>query len=155
MVSLLWAWKQAAEFLDASSQSPVKAQLSKSVCKVLLIIFSDTREIVLSHMVPAKTTINSEFCPSVSSLSFIFLFLPCLSLSSPLLYLLSLFSLSLGDNTKWSTRVDVSLNSNRTNNSGPFQTSQVHFASRQCSCACWVNLWSPHSWAQLFKASLA
>ena len=31
-------------------------------------------------------------------------------LSSPLLSLLSLFSLSLGDNTKWPTRVDVSLN---------------------------------------------
>ena len=34
------------------------------------------------------------------SLSFIFLFLPCLCLSSPLLSLLSLFSLSLGDDTK-------------------------------------------------------
>ena len=45
----------------------------------------------------------------VSSLSFIFLFLPCPSLSSPLL---SLFSLSLGDDRKWPTRVDVSLNPN-------------------------------------------
>ena len=34
------------------------------------------------------------------------------SLSSPLLYL---FSLSLGDNTKWPTRVDVSLNPNAIN----------------------------------------
>ena len=34
------------------------------------------------------------------SFSFLFLFLPCPSLSSPLLSLLSLFSLSLGDDTK-------------------------------------------------------
>ena len=46
----------------------------------------------------------------VSSLSFLFLFLPCPSLSSPLVSLLSLSSLSLGDDTKWPTRVDVSLN---------------------------------------------
>ena len=44
-----------------------------------------------------------------SSLSFFFLFLPIPSLSS-LLSLLSLFSLYLGDNTKWPTRVDLSLN---------------------------------------------
>ena len=44
-----------------------------------------------------------------------FSFLPCPSLSSPLLSLLSLFSLSLGDNTKWPTMVDVSLNPNRQN----------------------------------------
>ena len=36
------------------------------------------------------------FISSVSTLSFIFLFLPCPSLSSPLLSLLFLFSLSLG-----------------------------------------------------------
>ena len=40
------------------------------------------------------------------------LFLPCLSLSSPLLSLLSLFSLSLVDDTKWPTRVDVYFNTN-------------------------------------------
>ena len=40
------------------------------------------------------------FYSSVSSLSFLFLFLPCPFLSSPLLSLLSLFSLSLGDDTK-------------------------------------------------------
>ena len=33
-----------------------------------------------------------------------FLFLPCPPLSSPLLYLLSLYPLSLGDNTKWATK---------------------------------------------------
>ena len=41
--------------------------------------------------------------------------LPCPSLSSLLLSLLSLFSLSLGDNTKWPTRVDMSLNPNTIN----------------------------------------
>ena len=51
----------------------------------------------------------------VSSLSFLFLFLLWPSLSFPLLSLLSLFPLSLGDNTKWPTRVDVSLNPNTNN----------------------------------------
>ena len=40
------------------------------------------------------------FISSFSSLSFLFLFLSCPSLSSPLLSLLSLLSLSLGDDTK-------------------------------------------------------
>ena len=48
----------------------------------------------------------------VSSLSFIFLFLPCPSHSSPLL---SLFSLSQGDDIKWPTRIDVSFNPNTVN----------------------------------------
>ena len=39
------------------------------------------------------------FISSVSSLSFQFIFLPCSSLSS-LLFLLSIFSLALGDDTK-------------------------------------------------------
>ena len=60
------------------------------------------------------------FC-SGSSLSFQFLFLPYPSLSSPLLSLVSLFFLSLGDDTKWSTRVDVSLNLNTIN----FQTGSL------------------------------
>ena len=42
-------------------------------------------------------------------------FLPCPSLSSLLLSLLSLFSLSLGEDTKWPTRADVSLNPNTIN----------------------------------------
>ena len=41
--------------------------------------------------------------------------LPYPSLSSPLLALLSLFSLSLGDDTKWPIRVDVSLKPNTIN----------------------------------------
>ena len=40
------------------------------------------------------------FISSVSSLSFLFLFLSCPSLSTPLLSLLSIFSISLGDDTK-------------------------------------------------------
>ena len=43
---------------------------------------------------------------------FLFLFTLCPSLSYPLLSRLSLFSLSQGDDTKWPTRVDVSLNPN-------------------------------------------
>ena len=50
--------------------------------------------------------------------SFLFLLLPCPSLSSLLLSLLSLFSLSLGDDTKWPIRVDVSLNANTDRYSG-------------------------------------
>ena len=57
---------------------------------------------------------GNVFISSVSFLSFLFLFRPCLSLSSPLLSLLSLFSLSLGDYTKWPTRVDM-LNPNTIN----------------------------------------
>ena len=44
--------------------------------------------------------VGNVFISSVFSLSLMFLFLPCPSLLSPLLYLLSLFTLSLGDNTK-------------------------------------------------------
>ena len=52
---------------------------------------------------PCSITVRVEeecFYSSVSLLSFIFLILPCLSLSSPLLSFLYLFPLSLGDNTK-------------------------------------------------------
>ena len=63
-------------------------------------------------LVVGKGRGGNVFISSVSSLSFLFLFLPCPSLSSPLLSLLSLFSLSLGDDTKWPSRVDVSLNPN-------------------------------------------
>ena len=54
---------------------------------------------------------GNVFISSVSLLSLLFLFLPCPSLLS----LLSLFFLSLRDDTKWSTRADVSLNPNTIN----------------------------------------
>ena len=46
-----------------------------------------------------------------------FSFLPCPSLSSPLLSLLPLSCLSLGGNTKWPTKADVWLNPNSINQS--------------------------------------
>ena len=52
-----------------------------------------------------------------------FSFLSCPSLSSPLL---SLFSLSLGDYTKWPTRVDMLLNPNSINQSINQSISQMH-----------------------------
>ena len=51
------------------------------------------------------------------------------SLSSLLLSLLSLFSLSLGDNTKWPTRVDVSLNPNTIN---------ISVLNIDCGCGCYI-----------------
>ena len=48
-----------------------------------------------------------------------FSLLSCPSLSSPLLSLLSLFPLSLGDDTKWPTRVHVSLNPNSISKKNP------------------------------------
>ena len=61
------------------------------------------------------------FISSGSLLSFLFLFLPCPSYSSHPLSLLSLFSLPLGDDTKWSTRFGVSLNpqSNQSKSGNP------------------------------------
>ena len=55
---------------------------------------------------------GNAFISSVSSLLFLFVLLPCSSLSSLLLSLLSLFSPSLGDDTKWPTKLDMSLNPN-------------------------------------------
>ena len=51
-------------------------------------------------------------CYATGAFFCFFTFIPCPSLSSFLLSLLSLFSLSLGDDTKWPTKVDVSLNPN-------------------------------------------
>ena len=55
--------------------------------------------------------------------------LPWPSLSSPLLSLLSVFSLSLGYDTKWPTRVDVSLNPNSIKN---LKFEIVHSATSWC-----------------------
>ena len=73
----------------------------------LILAYSWAR---LAILVAGKGRGEMFFISSVSSLSFMFLFLPCPSLSSLLLSLLS-----LGDNTKFPTRVDVSLNPNTIN----------------------------------------
>ena len=59
-------------------------------------------------------------------LSYLF-FLPCPFLLSSLLFLLSLFSHSLGDDTKWPTGVDVSLNPNTINQSIDFMIFGIRF----------------------------
>ena len=61
----------------------------------------------LLSFVAGKDRGGNVFISSVSSLSFLFLILPCPALSYPLL---CLFSLSLGDDTKWPTGVDMPLN---------------------------------------------
>ena len=63
----------------------------------LILAYSCARPAILVHV--AGKGRGGLFCISVYSLSFLFLFL-CPSLSSPLLSLLSLFSLSPGDDTK-------------------------------------------------------
>ena len=75
----------------------------------LILAYSWAR---LATLVAGKGRGRMFLFSSVSSLSFLFLFLPCPCFSSPLLSLLSLFSLSLGDDTKWPTRVDLSLKPN-------------------------------------------
>ena len=61
---------------------------------ILILAYSWARPAIL---VAGKGRGGNVSIFSVSSLSFLFRFLPCPSLSSPLL---SLFSLSLGDDTK-------------------------------------------------------
>ena len=87
--------------------------------KVLCILCHRGVQLILAYswarpaiLVADKGKGGDAFISSFSSLSFLFLFLPCPSLSSLLLSLLSLFSLSLWDDTKWPTRVDMSLNPN-------------------------------------------
>ena len=47
------------------SPTPVKARLSKSVGKVMSIIFCDTKRIVLNHMVPDKTIVIGDYYSGV------------------------------------------------------------------------------------------
>ena len=84
-----------------------------------------------------------------------FSFLTSPSLLSPLLSLLSLFSLSLGDDSKWPTRVGVSLNPNTIKNT-PIISLLIEWSLelgksllgggrvwRRCriSCVTWVSNW--------------
>ena len=71
--------------------------LGVTITQDLILAYSWARPAIL---VAGKGRGGNIFISSVSSLSFLFLFLPCPPLSSPLLSLLSLFSLSLGDDTK-------------------------------------------------------
>ena len=82
-------------------------------------------------LVAGKGRVGNVFILSVSLLKFLFLFLPCPSLSPPLL---SLFSLSLGDNTKLPTRIDMLLNPNTIKKQDwymGFETSHMGHAMRR------------------------
>ena len=57
--------QQSSMWKHTWSPSPVKARLSKSVGKVMSIIFCDTKGIVLNHMVPDKTIVNSDYYSGV------------------------------------------------------------------------------------------
>ena len=47
------------------SPSPVKARLSKSVGKVMSIIFCDTKGIVLNYMILDTTIVNDDYYSGV------------------------------------------------------------------------------------------
>ena len=94
----------------------------------LILAYSWARPAIL---VVGKGRGGNVFISSVSSLSFLFLFLPCSSLSSLRLSLLTLFSLSQGDDTKWPTKVDVSLNPNTINQN--LMLLHLHDISTLCS----------------------
>ena len=57
--------QQSSMWRHTWSPSPVKARLSKSVGKVMSIIFCDTKGIVLNHMVPDKTIVNGDYYSGV------------------------------------------------------------------------------------------
>ena len=57
--------QQSSMWKHTWSPSPVKAHLSKSVGKVMSIIFCDTKGIVLNHMVPDITIVNGDYYSGV------------------------------------------------------------------------------------------
>ena len=57
--------QQSLTWKHTWSPLPIKARLSKSVGKVMPIIFCDTKGIVLNHMVPDKTIVNGDFYSGV------------------------------------------------------------------------------------------
>ena len=57
--------QQSSMWKHTSSPSPVKARLSKSVGKVMSIIFCDMKGFVLSHMVPDKLIVNGDYYSGV------------------------------------------------------------------------------------------
>ena len=83
----LWGWLGGVKVLCILRHGGIQ----------LILAYSWTRPAIL---VVGNGRGGNVFIFSVSLLSFLFLFLPCPSLSSLLLSLLSLFFLSQGDNTK-------------------------------------------------------
>ena len=53
--------RQSSVWKHKTSPSPIKARLSKSVGKVMCIIFFTSQEIILTHMVPEHSTVNGEY----------------------------------------------------------------------------------------------
>ena len=86
----------------------VFSEVGSSVAKVSCIWRHRGVQLILANSKARSSSLLADkgrggifFISSVSSLSFLFLFLLCPSLSSHLLSILSIFSLSLGDDTKW------------------------------------------------------
>ena len=52
---------QSSVWKHKTSPSPIKARLSKSVGKVICIIFFTSQEIILTHMVPEHSTVNGDY----------------------------------------------------------------------------------------------
>ena len=57
--------QQSSMWKHTWSPSTVKAHLSKSVGKVMSIMFCDTKGMELNHMVPDKTTVNGDYYSGV------------------------------------------------------------------------------------------
>ena len=115
--NICFLWRQEKWYVDTLSSGALAGWSGGA--KVLCILRHWGIQLILAYswarpaiLVAGKGRGGNVFISSFSSLSFLFLFLPCPSLSSLLRSLLSLFCLSLEDDTKWPTRVDVSLNPN-------------------------------------------